>query len=564
MSTSARIFMALARRSRKAARRRRERGLKLESLEPRLALATGLLSTLVSVVRSDNSHSLLAPGATAGVTEGTELAANVRLTRRPDSAITVTFKSLTPLEVGVPSTPLRFTRANWNQPQVVSFASLQDGSRDGDHRVPLAMKTAVARNQHKQATKKIWIESLDSGVITPATPATDTYKGSIVAGSYGGGIQGMYDSVLNRGTLALKVTFPQLANFRNRTITVDYSVGADNRVQVEKVVGVAASQFRLDATYRAFNADRGLFGTFTVLQTKLGRSATATLTAAAVPADTFGTGSNAFSIAFVDVGNAGNPADAASRDQLGAVPYVYRISTYEISQEQIALATAGGLQGVTAGAWGGSQPAAFMKWYEMAAFVNWLNTSTGNVPAYNLAYKGGSDNSSWVMSLWSSEDAWQNGGQNLYRNKNAYYFLPSDDEWFKAAYQKNDGVTGNYWTYPTGSDSVPTPVASGTAAGSAVFAQSLTAPPAPVKQSGGLSAYGTMGQGGNVWEWLETSASGSNSIPSEDRVMWGGSSEDQSQVLQSKNTSPFNANPAFENIYVGFRVASAEVGVGNG
>ncbi len=556
--------MALARRSRKAARRRRERGLKLESLEPRLALATGLLSTLVSVVRSDNSHSLLAPGATAGVTEGTELAANVRLTRRPDSAITVTFKSLTPLEVGVPSTPLRFTRANWNQPQVVSFASLQDGSRDGDHRVPLAMKTVVARNPHKQATKKIWIESLDSGVIKPATPATDTYKGSIVAGSYGGGIQGMYDSVLNRGTLALKVTFPQLANFRNRTITVDYSVGADNRVQVETVVGVAASQFRLDATYRAFNADRGLFGTFTVLQPKLGRSATATLTAAAVPADTFGTGSNAFSIAFVDVGNAGNPADAASRDQLGAVPYVYRISTYEISQEQIALATAGGLQGVTAGAWGGSQPAAFMKWYEMAAFVNWLNTSTGNVPAYNLAYKGGSDNSSWVMSLWSSEDAWQNGGQNLYRNKNAYYFLPSDDEWFKAAYQKNDGVTGNYWTYPTGSDSVPTPVASGTAAGSAVFAQSLTAFPAPVKQSGGLSAYGTMGQGGNVWEWLETSASGSNSIPSEDRVMWGGSSEDQSQVLQSKNTSPFNANPAFENIYVGFRVASAEVGVGNG
>ena len=279
-------------------------------------------------------------------------------------------------------------------------------------------------------------------------------------------------------------------------------------------------------------------------------------------ADNFGSGSNTFSIAFVDVGNAGNPADAASRNQLGAVPYVYRIGADEISQEQIELATAGGLLGVTAGAWGGSQPAAFMKWYEMAAFVNWLNTSTGNVPAYNLAYDGGSDNSSWVMSLWSSEDAWQTGGQNLYRNKNAYYFLPSDDEWFKAAYQKNDGATGNYWTYPTGSDSVPTPVASGTAAGSAVYAQSLTAPPAPVKQSGGLSAYGTMGQGGNVWEWLETSVSGSNSIPSEDRVMWGGSSEDQSQVLQSMNSSPFNANPASENIYVGFRVASAEVGVG--
>jgi hypothetical protein len=93
MSTSARLSIALARRSRKAARRRRAQGLKIESLEPRLALATGLLSTLVSVVRGDNSHSLLAPGATAEVTEGTALAASVRLTRRPDSPITVTFQS---------------------------------------------------------------------------------------------------------------------------------------------------------------------------------------------------------------------------------------------------------------------------------------------------------------------------------------------------------------------------------------------------------------------------------------------------------------------------------------
>jgi len=279
-------------------------------------------------------------------------------------------------------------------------------------------------------------------------------------------------------------------------------------------------------------------------------------------ADTFGTGSNVFTIAFVGVGNAGNPGDAASRNQLGSVPYDYRISTYEISQQQVEMASAGGLQGVTAEAWSSSQPAAFMKWYEMAAFANWLNTSTGNVPAYNLTYNGGTDNSSWVMALWSSEQAWQNGGQNLYRNQSAKYFLPSDDEWFKAAFQKNDGPTANYWNYPTASDSVPTPVASGTAAGTAVYAQSLTAPPANVNQAGGLSAYGTMGQGGNVWEWLETSATGSNTVPSDDRVMWGGSSEDQSQVLQSTNTTPFNANPASENIYVGFRIASAEVGVG--
>lgn len=279
-------------------------------------------------------------------------------------------------------------------------------------------------------------------------------------------------------------------------------------------------------------------------------------------ADTFGSGSNSFSIAFVSVGNAGNQGDPNARGQIGGVPYNYRISTYEISQGQIDMASAGGLQGVTAGAWSADQPAAFLKWYEAAAFANWLNTSTGNVPAYNLTYNGGSDNSSWVMSLWSPEDAWQNGGQNLYRNKNAHYFLPSDDEWFKAAFQMNDGVTANYWNYPTASNSAPTPVASGTAAGTAVYAQSLTAPPADVNQAGGPSAYGTVGQGGNVWEWMETSSTGSNTVPYADRTLMGGSSQDQSQVLQATNMTPFNANPAFEDTYIGFRVASAEVGIG--
>ena len=32
---------------------------------------------------------------------------------------------------------------------------------------------------------------------------------------------------------------------------------------------------------------------------------------------------------------------------------------------------------------------------------------------------------------------------------------PTEDEWYKAAYHYNDGVTGNYYDYPTSSDSVP-------------------------------------------------------------------------------------------------------------
>ena len=99
------------------------------------------------------------------------------------------------------------------------------------------------------------------------------------------------------------------------------------------------------------------------------------------------------------------------------------------------------------------------------------------------------------MTLWSSEEAWQIGaGKNLYRHKDAYYFLPSEDEWYKAAYHKNDGVTANYWDYATGSNTIPIAVASGTSAGTVVYDQPSQPGPSAVDNAGGLSPYGTRGQ----------------------------------------------------------------------
>ena len=48
------------------------------------------------------------------------------------------------------------------------------------------------------------------------------------------------------------------------------------------------------------------------------------------------------------------------------------------------------------------------------------------------------------------------GNQSLFgRNPGAKFFIPTEDEWYKAAYHKNDGVTGNYWDYPTASNTAP-------------------------------------------------------------------------------------------------------------
>jgi formylglycine-generating enzyme required for sulfatase activity len=157
------------------------------------------------------------------------------------------------------------------------------------------------------------------------------------------------------------------------------------------------------------------------------------------------------------------------------------------------------------------------------------------------------------LTLWNSGQAWQAGGENLYRNKDAYYFLPSEDEWYKAAYHKNDGVTANYWDYATGSNSIPTAVASGTTAGTAVY-NGVAGSPAAVNNAGGLSAYGTMGQNGNVWEWQESAFDGINNSSSENRAFRGGDWFLSEDFLSSSFRG--DLAPTVEGSGLGFRVAS--------
>ena len=65
-------------------------------------------------------------------------------------------------------------------------------------------------------------------------------------------------------------------------------------------------------------------------------------------------------------------------------------------------------------------------------------------------------------------------------------------------------------------------MASGTTGGTAVYNQPFGQGPAVVNDAGGLSAYGTMGQNGNVWEWNESAFDGINDSSSENRAIRGG------------------------------------------
>lgn len=262
-------------------------------------------------------------------------------------------------------------------------------------------------------------------------------------------------------------------------------------------------------------------------------------------ADVFGSGTNSFSLDFVAVGDIGNANSTTY--PYGAVPYEYRMGTYEISQSNVDKAKAGGLTNVVSGTWTGNRPAGEMNWYEAAAFVNWLNTSSGYQQAYDLSWNG----SAWSMSLWTGTNAWTTGGTNSFRNKNAVYFLPSENEWFKAAYYNPSGT--NYYSWPTSSNSTPTNIAGGTAAGTAVYG-GIPGGPAAINNAGGLSPYGTMAQGGNVSEWLETAFDGVNSDPSESRATRGGSySQPNNNLFYAARTSQLTTA---DSVQLGFRVVA--------
>ena len=288
-----------------------------------------------------------------------------------------------------------------------------------------------------------------------------------------------------------------------------------------------------------------------------------TLTSALTTArgDTFGSGGNAFTIDFVDIGNAGNANDSGTTGSYftpyGGVGYEFRMGTYEISEDMINKAnTAGGLF-ITKDTRGVNKAATSVSWNEAARFVNWLNVSKSYAPAYKFTLNPGdggytsNTQANANLVLWTVSDAGYDAS-NPYRNSNAHYFLPSENEWYKAAFYSGSGTT--YFDYATGSDVIPTPVASGTGAGTAVYSGGGATAPADITQAGGLSPYGTMGQDGNVWEWNESAFTAPNDSSSGVRAVRGGFWIDTESGLRASRR--FNFSPTASNDLLGFRVAS--------
>ena len=271
--------------------------------------------------------------------------------------------------------------------------------------------------------------------------------------------------------------------------------------------------------------------------------------------DTFGSGSNTFTIDFVAIVDPNNPATQADKPISGSVGSVFRMGKYEVSRDMITKANSAGALGITMndmsnhGGNGSNQPAVGFSWYEAAKFVNYLNTSKGYPPAYK--FNGG------TFSLWSeSDEGYQSN--NKYRNARAQYFLPSYDEYLKAAFGSPEGT---WYSYSTGSNIAPTQVASGTSPNTAVYGNFgprgtlIGYGPAPIKSAGGLSRWGTMAQGGNVEELLETASDHSNDTSFEIRLIFGGKWWEEVYRLSIQGGDTI-VDASVDAPWNGFRVAS--------
>jgi hypothetical protein len=246
-------------------------------------------------------------------------------------------------------------------------------------------------------------------------------------------------------------------------------------------------------------------------------------------------------IDFVSIGNADNAADTRVMNDgttgHGAVGYEYRIGKYEVTNAQWNAFTsaAGAPAGNPADAYddsatypGGQQPTNNISWYEALQFCNYLTSGDKSKGAYQ--FSGNNDNPGDFLGIDRA------AAQATYGN---IYLLPTEDEWYKAAYYKSDG--SGYSIYSSGLDTKP--VAD---EGWNYYGGEYTFP--WDAGTGTKEQNGTFDMMGNVYEWNET-------LIGTFRGIRGGASNSSGDDIASWDRSALG-EPFKEYGPVGFRIAS--------
>jgi len=232
------------------------------------------------------------------------------------------------------------------------------------------------------------------------------------------------------------------------------------------------------------------------------------------------------SMDFVTIGNAGNGTDPATGNLYGAVSSSYRIGKYEVTAAQWqTINTAAGIG--DSGYWSGNQPVASISWYDAAQFCNYLTSGNKYSGAYKFDISGNFQEIDRVASI---------------STYGTTYVIPTEDEWYKAAYFKPNA--SGYSLYANGTNTAPV-------AGVNSNYDWVIGSPWNIT-NGTPEQNGTFDMMGNVWEWNETLFS--SDISGSYRGLRGGSYYYGADRLASSARGI--AGPDDEYAGYGFRVAS--------
>ena len=303
-----------------------------------------------------------------------------------------------------------------------------------------------------------------------------------------------------------------------------------------------------------------------------------------------GTWTGLASLSFVTVGDPGNVADSAYDSGtgtstspgtgLGAVGYTYQMGTYDVTLAQytqflnaVAETDAYGLynskmgtdyypiQGISQSGSPGSFsysvtgsnpqaancPAFDVSWGDAARFCNWLQNGqpTSGTEAAGTTETGAYTLNGDVFTLTES------------RNAGATYFIPSENDWYKAAYYSGGGTNSAYYTYPTQSNTAPgnsLALALTTSNEANYYNGTYSDPMTYLTPVGAFAAspgpYGTYDMGGDVFQWNEAIISGYY------RGLRGGAWGIIDDITPASNNSS-DGFPTDEYYNLGFRVASS-------
>ena len=268
----------------------------------------------------------------------------------------------------------------------------------------------------------------------------------------------------------------------------------------------------------------------------------------ATPALTLATSPSAGVIDYplVTVGDAGNAANPATG--LGAVAADFRIGTYDVTIGQYTdflnivaksdpyslynpnMATDLNVAGIqrtgTDGAFvyavmdnaGSSvnRPITYVSWFDAARFANWMANGQPVDLATGEAVAAAINDGAYDLTTSPAGIAPRRNDVNPYTGEAPAFALPTQDQWYKAAYfsteRGGEGVPG-YFTFATQSDAIPGNL-SGTAENqmnvytgvfsftqSDVYASSQNYLTDVGAFSGSEGFYGTFDMNGNVYQW---------------------------------------------------------------